>query len=110
MQINPYYRDVVAEVRGYLEQRVAACVQAGLAAERITVDPGFGFGKTLDHNLALLRSIGRLDAGDRPVLMGVSRKSMFRRLFETNDLDSRITGSLGAAFWAVQQGVAIIRC
>lgn len=110
MQINPHYDDVVAEVREYLEQRAAAALAAGLAAERIVVDPGFGFGKTLEHNLALLRALGDLNAAGRPVLMGVSRKSMFGRLFESKNLETRINASLGAAFWAAQQGVGIIRC
>ncbi len=81
-----------------------------MAPERIVVDPGFGFGKTLEHNMALLRGVGELGAAGRPVLMGVSRKSMFARLFELDDLGARINGSLGAAFWATLQGVGIIRC
>lgn len=110
MQSAPVYTDVVAEVRGFLQDRVAACRAAGLAPARIVVDPGFGFGKTLAHNLALLRAIGELDVAGRPVLMGVSRKSMFARLFERDDMPSRINASLGAAFWATLQGVGIIRC
>lgn len=110
MQSAPVYADVVAEIRGYLAHRVAACRAAGMAPERIAVDPGFGFGKTLEHNLALLRAIGELGVEGHPVLMGVSRKSMFARLFGRDDMDARINGSLGAAFWATLQGVGIIRC
>ncbi|MGB7755414.1 MAG: dihydropteroate synthase [Salinisphaera sp.] len=110
MQTAPSYTDVVAEVRAFLDDRVRACCAAGMAPERIVVDPGFGFGKTLEHNMALLRGVGELGAAGRPVLMGVSRKSMFARLFELDGLGARINGSLGAAFWATLQGVGIIRC
>lgn len=110
MQAAPAYADPVAEICAYLAERVATCRAAGLAAERIVVDPGFGFGKTLAHNLALLRAVGELGVAGRPVLMGVSRKSMFAKLFELDDMDARITGSLGAAFWAALHGVGIIRC
>jgi dihydropteroate synthase len=109
MQNAPHYDDVVAEVRGYLEQRVNACLQAGLTPGQIVIDPGFGFGKTLDHNLTLLRALAEMNAGGRPVLVGVSRKAMFKRLFEVDDMASRINGSLGAAFWATLRGAGIIR-
>lgn len=109
MQDAPFYHDVVAEIREYLADRVAACRAAGLPAGRIAVDPGVGFGKTLEHNLTLLRAIGALDVAGCPVLMGVSRKSMFAHLFGHDDMGSRINGSLGAAFWAVLEGVGIIR-
>src|SRR5699024_10506952 len=110
MQLEPHYDDVVSEVRDYLAQRVAACRAAGLAFEQIVVDPGFGFGKNLQHNLALLRSIDKLGIEGCAILMGVSRKSMFTHLYGTKDMDARITGSLGAAFWATLKGVGIIRC
>lgn len=110
MQAAPKYDDVVSEVHRYLCERVTTCRNAGIEGPRIVIDPGFGFGKSLAHNLALLRAIGTLGVDGRPVLMGVSRKSMFARLFESDAMRDRITGSLGAAFWAVQQDVAIIRC
>lgn len=110
MQAAPMYGDVVREIKGYLAERVDVCRAAGMARERIAVDPGFGFGKTLAHNLALLRAVGELGVAGCPVLMGVSRKSMFAYLFERDDMGSRINGSLGAAFWATLQGVGIIRC
>lgn len=110
MQSAPRYTDVVGEVSDYLHQRVAACRAAGMKLDRLVVDPGFGFGKSLAHNLDLLRAIGELDIEGCPVLMGVSRKSMFAKLFESDDMDARINGSLGAAFWAAQRGVSIIRC
>src|SRR5258708_21201575 len=76
MQLAPRYTDVVGEVRAFLAARVAACLGAGLAAERLVVDPGFGFGKTLEHNLTLLRRLPELAVEGRPVLVGLSRKSM----------------------------------
>lgn len=110
MQNAPSYADVVAEVRAFLAARVTACREAGVASDRIVVDPGFGFGKTLTHNLDLLRAIDELGVDGCPVLMGVSRKSMFAHLLGRDDLETRINGSLGAAFWAAQQGVRVIRC
>ncbi|WP_232226061.1 dihydropteroate synthase [Salinisphaera hydrothermalis] len=110
MQTKPVYDDVVGEIKSYLAERVAACCAAGMTLDRITVDPGFGFGKTLAHNLALLRAVDELGVEGCPVLMGVSRKSMFAHLFDRDDMGSRINGSLGAAFWATLRGVGIIRC
>lgn len=109
MQDAPSYDDVVAEVTDFLAGRLASCLAQGISGQSLVIDPGFGFGKTLEHNLELMRALKRFAADGYPVLMGVSRKSMFARLFKTNDMASRINGSLGAAFWAVQQGVAIIR-
>ncbi|MDA3921478.1 MAG: dihydropteroate synthase [Salinisphaera sp.] len=109
MQLDPRYSDVVSEVMTFLDARVVACGERGVGRERVIVDPGFGFGKTLDHNLALMRGLRRLVARGLPVVMGASRKSMFAQLFERDAMASRINGSLGAAFWGVQQGVSIIR-
>ncbi len=108
MQQSPQYADVVDEVHAYLEQRVAAAQRAGLGRERIVIDPGFGFGKTLDHNLELLRFMGRLAASGIPVLAGLSRKSMIGALTgrETGD---RVFGSVAAALIAVQRGACILR-
>ncbi|WP_353250700.1 dihydropteroate synthase [Salinisphaera sp. T31B1] len=110
MQQAPVYGDVVGEVAGFLRQRVASCFEAGIARERLCIDPGFGFGKTLDHNLALLRELDRFTHGDRPVLVGVSRKSMFARLLDTPSMDARIHASVAAAFWAATRQARIIRC
>lgn len=110
MQDNPAYEDVVAEVGQFLAERVRACQHAGLPADHIVVDPGFGFGKNLEHNLALLRAIGQFHIEDCPVLMGLSRKHMFARLFASRQMESRINGSLGAAFWGALSGADIIRC
>src|SRR6201999_2853888 len=76
MQQAPSYVDVVKEVKAFLLERVQSCLAAGVAPERIAIDPGFGFGKTLEHNLELLRHLGELTAADRPVLVGLSRKSI----------------------------------
>lgn len=109
MQKAPAYTDVVAEVQRFLGERVADCRAAGIARERICIDPGFGFGKTVAHNLALLRRLALFADDDLPLLIGVSRKSMFARLFENDDLAGRINGSVMAAFWAAGQGARIIR-
>lgn len=109
MQQAPRYDDVVAEVSAFLHARVADCIDAGIPRARLCVDPGFGFGKTLDHNLALMRALAGLAPGDAPLLIGVSRKSMFARLLGRDDMAARINGSVAAAFWAATQGARIIR-
>lgn len=109
MQDAPHYTNVVAEVRQFLQDRAAACVDAGIGRDRIVVDPGFGFGKTLKHNLALLASIDQLGQSGVPVLVGVSRKSMFGALLGDRSTAQRLPASLAAAVMAVQQGAAIIR-
>ena len=108
MQQAPQYGDVVAEVGSYLGARVAAAEQAGIARERIVIDPGFGFGKTLEHNLALLRGIGKLALPGVPVLAGLSRKSMIGAL-TGREVGARIFGSVAAALIAAQRGAAILR-
>ena len=108
MQQAPQYRDVVAEVDGYLRGRVAAAETAGIARSRIVVDPGFGFGKTLEHNLALLRELNRVAAAGVPVLAGLSRKSMIGAL-TGREVGDRVFGSVAAALIAAQHGAAILR-
>ncbi len=108
MQHAPDYGDVVAEVRDYLAARVAAAERAGIARERIVVDPGFGFGKTLAHNLVLLRNLGRVATSAIPVLAGLSRKSMIGAL-TGRDVGERASGSVAAALIAAQRGAAILR-
>ncbi len=108
MQQDPRYDDVVAEVLAFLEQRVAACEAAGIPRERIVLDPGFGFGKTLEHNLALFRALPRFAATGLPVLVGVSRKSMIGQVLEV-PVDERLAGSLALASLATWLGAAIIR-
>ena len=108
MQAAPSYGDVVAEVRGFLARRVAAATRAGIAAERIVVDPGFGFGKRLEHNLALLRHLGRLAELGACVLAGLSRKSMLGEI-TGRKVSLRDTASAAAALLAAQNGAKILR-
>lgn len=108
MQQAPRYADVVIEVRDYLRRRIAAAERAGIARDRIVVDPGFGFGKTLDHNLELLRQLDVIAAPEVPVLAGLSRKSMIGKLTGHADGD-RLAGSIAAALLAVRRGAAIVR-
>lgn len=108
MQRNPAYRDVVAEVIGFLSERRAACEAAGIPADRIVLDPGFGFGKTLAHNLALLARLGDIVALGSPVLVGLSRKRSIGEI-TGRGVEVRVHGSTAAALLAVQRGAAIIR-
>jgi dihydropteroate synthase len=108
MQENPVYRDVVQEVREFLRARVAAAEQAGIARDRIVVDPGFGFGKTLEHNLALLRALGEFRSLGVALMAGLSRKAMLGRLTGREPRD-RVHGSVAAALLAVQNGAQIVR-
>jgi dihydropteroate synthase len=108
MQRAPQYGDVVAEVRDYLDRRVAAAEEAGIARHRILIDPGFGFGKTLAHNLALLRGLTQLSTVGVPILAGLSRKSMIGTL-TGREVNERIFGSVAAALIAVQRGAAVVR-
>lgn len=108
MQLNPQYEDVLAEVADFLKARVAAMEAAGVARERICIDPGIGFGKNLEHNLSLLRNIGRLKAIGVPVLIGVSRKSLLGKISGLEVYD-RVQVSAVAAVLAVRQGAAIVR-
>lgn len=108
MQADPQYRDVVTDVCQFFAERIAACAQMGIAPERIILDPGFGFGKTLAHNLALLRQLPRLGDLGYPLLVGMSRKSMIGQLLNRT-LDARLPGSLALALLAAQKGASIIR-
>ncbi len=108
MQRAPRYGDVVAEVHDYLTQRVSACEAAGIARERLLVDPGFGFGKQLAHNLALLARLDRFHALGLPLLVGLSRKRMFGDLLGLA-VDERLVPSVVAAVLAVQRGARIVR-
>lgn len=109
MQQNPSYQDVVIEVSRWLRERVQTCIAAGIAPERIAIDPGIGFGKTVEHNLALLRATDRLAALGLPLLIGVSRKRFIASLSRGEPPDQRLAGSLAAALAAVQGGAAILR-
>ncbi|HLT78378.1 MAG TPA: dihydropteroate synthase [Ferrovibrio sp.] len=110
MQVAPRYDDVVAEVHDYLAGRIKACEAAGIARQRIILDPGIGFGKTLEHNLALLRDgLAALRNLGCALLVGVSRKSMIGALTGERDPARRVAGSLAAGLRAVQQGAHILR-
>jgi len=108
MQQAPQYRDVVAEVDAYLHARMVAAEAAGIAPSRLVIDPGFGFGKTLEHNILLLRELDRLAATGVPVLAGLSRKSMIGAL-TGREVGDRVFGSVAAALIAAQRGAAILR-
>ncbi len=108
MQSSPYYNDVVQDVCEYLLQRVSICQEAGIKKERLLIDPGFGFGKKLEHNLALLNSLPLFVATGLPVLVGISRKSMIGTLLNA-ELGERVIGSVAAAVLAANAGAKIIR-
>jgi dihydropteroate synthase len=108
MQQNPQYLDVVAEVREFLLERMAACAAAGIAAERVILDPGFGFAKTLEHNLSLFKHLQALHALGRPLLVGVSRKSMIGKVLG-HEVGERLYGSLALAALALSKGAHILR-
>jgi dihydropteroate synthase len=108
MQQEPRYQDVVAEVFALLAQRKRACLDGGIRPEFLLVDPGFGFGKTLSQNVALLASLGRLRSLGLPIMVGLSRKSMLGQL-TGRPVGDRLPGSLAAAVLAAQRGAAILR-
>ncbi|WP_421705607.1 dihydropteroate synthase [Alloalcanivorax xenomutans] len=108
MQDNPRYQDVTAEVIQFLEERVAACVSAGIARDRLLVDPGFGFAKTVGHNLKLLAEMDQLKRLQLPILVGLSRKSMVGKVLD-RPVEERLPGSLAAAVMCVERGALIVR-
>lgn len=108
MQENPQYRDVTGEVGDFLAARMAACAAVGIPAERIVLDPGFGFAKTFEHNLSLFKHLEELLRLGRPLLVGVSRKSMVGQALG-RDVDQRLYGSLALAALAVTKGACILR-
>jgi dihydropteroate synthase len=108
MQANPHYEDVVREVREFLAGRIAAAEVAGIQRDRIVIDPGFGFGKTVEHNLGLLRELAAFQDLGCPVLAGLSRKSMIGKLLDL-PVDQRVNASVALALIAVQNGARIVR-
>ena len=108
MQGNPGYQDVVAEVRAFLADRMRACLEAGIRPEHLLLDPGFGFGKTLSHNVELLGSLGRLRSLGAPIMVGLSRKSMLGQL-TGRAVGDRLPGSVAAALLAAQRGADLLR-
>lgn len=109
MQLQPFYEDVVAELQSFFAGRIAACAAAGIDASRIVLDPGFGFGKTLDHNLTLLARLSRFRELGCPLLVGLSRKSMLSSLLGGVPVSERLHAGLAAAVAAVLNGASIIR-
>jgi dihydropteroate synthase len=108
MQEAPDYGDVVAEVAQFLDERVRTCLEAGIDESLIVVDPGFGFGKTREHNVDLLANLRQLRVRGLPLLVGISRKSMLGKL-TGRSIDERVSGSVAAAAIAVLNGADIIR-
>ena len=109
MQQDPHYEDVVREVGDFLHERAGACRAAGIPADRIALDPGFGFGKTLEHNLTLLRHLPDLVINDRPLLIGVSRKSMIGKVIHSTDMADRYWPTVALTAHAREHGARIIR-
>ncbi|OGQ85001.1 MAG: dihydropteroate synthase [Deltaproteobacteria bacterium RIFCSPLOWO2_12_FULL_57_22] len=108
MQERPYYRDVVEEVKGFLQERIEFALESGVGPEQILVDPGIGFGKELEHNLALLRGLPALASLGRPILVGPSRKTFIGKILGVGP-EERLEGSLAAAVAAVLAGANMIR-
>ena len=108
MQKNPHYDDLLAEVQAFFAERMAACAAAGIDAERIILDPGFGFAKNLQHNLSLFKHMQVLHGFARPLLVGVSRKSMIGQALG-REVDQRLAGGLALAALAVTKGACILR-
>lgn len=108
MQDEPYYNDVAVEVAGFLQERIDACVTAGIAVERIVLDPGFGFAKNTQHNYELFKRLPELLSLQRPLLVGVSRKSMIGNILQ-QPVDQRLYGGLALAVMALERGAKILR-
>ena len=108
MQTAPSYVDVIGEVRAFLATRIAACESAGIAPERLIIDPGFGFGKSIEHNLLLLAKLQDVRIKELPILVGLSRKSTVGAI-TGREVDERVHGSVAAALLAAQQGADLLR-
>jgi dihydropteroate synthase len=108
MQLDPRYDDVVAEVKAFLEERIAFAVAAGIEEQRILLDPGIGFGKTVEHNLELLRRVDELVALGRPVVIGTSRKGFLGRL-TGRDVDGRLAATIASCVVAYERGARVFR-
>ncbi len=109
MQKSPRYEDVVEDLMDFFSARLKACEEAGLSRDRLLLDPGFGFGKTLAHNLSLLKHLPRFADMGLPLLVGISRKSMIGALLDDRPTEGRLYGSLAAAVVAVERGASVIR-
>jgi dihydropteroate synthase len=109
MQAHPVYADVVAEVAAFFQERLRTLTDAGIASERIALDPGFGFGKALEHNLALLRALPRLRIQERPLVVGVSRKTMIAKLLGDPSLEKRRWPTVALTAWMREAGAEVVR-
>ncbi len=109
MQEDPRYDDVVSDVKAFLEERLAAAVAAGVAEERVALDPGIGFGKTMAHNLELLRRLDEIVALGRPVVVGTSRKSFLGRITGRDDPHQRVMGTVATNVLALERGAEVFR-
>ncbi|HWP40007.1 MAG TPA: dihydropteroate synthase, partial [Tepidisphaeraceae bacterium] len=109
MQVNPSYQDVTAEVSGYLNERIIAAGICGIDPEKILIDPGIGFGKTVEHNLELLRRLRELTVLGRPVVVGTSRKSFIGRITGESEPSRRLFGTAATVAWCLANGAAIVR-
>lgn len=109
MQQAPIYNNVVAEVKAFLASRIEACIRDGVKHERIIIDPGFGFGKDLSHNVALFKHLSELHGLGCPLLVGLSRKSMLGQLLNNLPVDQRLLPSVVVSLLAIQQGAKIVR-
>lgn len=109
MQNNPQYADIFSEISGFFRQRIQACLEAGIAHERIVLDPGFGFGKTLPHNVALLKGLSRFESLGLPLLVGLSRKSMLGTILGGAAVDQRLYAGVAGAVIAALNGARILR-
>jgi len=109
MQVSPHYQDVEAEVTRFLADHIQTCVDSGIARERLVVDPGIGFGKTLAHNATLLKNLGNLSALDRPLLIGVSRKSFLGRLTGGEKVEDRFWSGVAVTSLGREKGARIFR-
>jgi dihydropteroate synthase len=109
MQVEPRYDDVVSEVKAFLEERLAHAVGAGIAEERVHLDPGIGFGKTIEHNLELLRRLDELAALGQPLVVGTSRKSFLARITGRDDPGQRVIGTVATNVLALERGATVFR-
>jgi dihydropteroate synthase len=109
MQEHPTYTDVVAEVAAFFEERLRTLGEAGIADERIALDPGIGFGKTLEHNIELLRTLPRLQVRHRPLVIGLSRKSMIAKLLGDKSMEKRLWPTVALTAWLREMGAEVVR-
>lgn len=108
MQVNPHYTNVVSEVKLFLDARVKHLISEGIDKSRMILDPGFGFGKTFEHNIALLQNLESFESIELPLLVGLSRKSFIRKILN-DDYDDHLSGSISAAIFSVIKGAKILR-